>query len=874
MPGVDVDEWVRATRKLCPFACGLYIEEGLTVAIEWLGAGVNIVKDDRSMMPVHQQQRSVRVCRRTRTGRDECLIYEDDVDVPGDFVSPKLRPGELFPIIWREGDDDDDDDGAADNGKRTTTVATDYAFQVGLPPELTTELLAYCDRLGVTEELRKLTGNNPLLASSEITNKFHTMADGNDWYVQRPPLRWTSNMHWISPADERTHEEYLDVLARGKFDVVLDAIGKHLGLEGLVAYHLTFIGVSHSEKGFMHDDSAFTGGSVYNVIIPLILEDDATPDPPPRSTMATRRLSGELAIMQDGKNRSSRYGAMKYRLGTAVMLGDDALHGTEACDYREKNGMRLAATVYIADITDKNAKRIAEQTLTQIFPLADARWLIAEAGRHWVSENYDGRSLLHNKGRNYFPFRDLLPDCTARANERKCISDIEVTRVKCVKSCGIYEPNKYEVYQYIDAFFDNLYDDEDSCIDDSDECEENARNDMCLTNPHHMEKLGCNMSCLYCLTQGSRALFSLGVEQTTEESNDDDVANVMAMSELYFVREVFLDDNLKNYRLACQNKDSLCAEWAAKGQCETSPGVPSGDMVKNCPAACRQCSMVDIRERCPVDEETNIFKPGDMNAMFERWLKEAGQDTTIFSRDNLPTGGTIPVGDLNVVISPYHDKTQLPKDEDEDEETMPALPWVVSIDGFLSEEECEKLIELGESIGYVRSTEYDSDDTSKHTISEGRTSYNTFCMEGCDDDPVVKGVIERMTKLTGIPCNNYEYLQLVRYETGQFYVEHHDLAPIHYTSSFGPRILTFFLYLNDATSGLEIGGGTAFRYLNFTATPKKGMALVWPSMMDNLEGIDDWTWHMALPVEKGVKYGANVWIHLRDYQNKPDYCDL
>ena len=41
---------------------------------------------------------------------------------------------------------------------------------------------------------------------------------------------------------------------------------------------MTFIGVSHSEKGFMHDDSSLTSGSVYNVIIPLILEDDATPE--------------------------------------------------------------------------------------------------------------------------------------------------------------------------------------------------------------------------------------------------------------------------------------------------------------------------------------------------------------------------------------------------------------------------------------------------------------------------------------------------------------------------------------------------------------------------------------------------------------------
>jgi prolyl 4-hydroxylase len=79
----------------------------------------------------------------------------------------------------------------------------------------------------------------------------------------------------------------------------------------------------------------------------------------------------------------------------------------------------------------------------------------------------------------------------------------------------------------------------------------------------------------------------------------------------------------------------------------------------------------------------------------------------------------------------------------------------------------------------------------------------------------------------------------------------------------GPSILTFFLYLNDVLGG----GGTEFQYLNFTVTPKKGSALIWPSMLDSLEGRDLRTFHEALPVEKGFKYGANSWIRLRDVQN-------
>ena len=67
-------------------------------------------------------------------------------------------------------------------------------------------------------------------------------------------------------------------------------------------------------------------------------------------------------------------------------------------------------------------------------------------------------------------------------------------------------------------------------------------------------------------------------------------------------------------------------------------------------------------------------------------LKEAGQDTGSFSKENLPTGGIHPFGELTVAASPYHDVMGYIKEEDEhhDPETLSPIPWVVSIDGFLS----------------------------------------------------------------------------------------------------------------------------------------------------------------------------------------------
>jgi prolyl 4-hydroxylase len=48
-----------------------------------------------------------------------------------------------------------------------------------------------------------------------------------------------------------------------------------------------------------------------------------------------------------------------------------------------------------------------------------------------------------------------------------------------------------------------------------------------------------------------------------------------------------------------------------------------------------------------------------------------------------------------------------------------------------------------------------------------------------------------------------------------------------------------------------------------TIEPKKGKAVLWPSVMDSDPTVQDpRTHHQALPVMAGVKFAANAWIHL------------
>lgn len=264
-------------------------------------------------------------------------------------------------------------------------------------------------------------------------------------------------------------------------------------------------------------------------------------------------------------------------------------------------------------------------------------------------------------------------------------------------------------------------------------------------------------------------------------------------------------------------------------------------MQKMCAPSCRSCHVLDPTYRCPIDDKAPkaLSQKGDLNAIFERIVTAEE-----FKKYN-PKILSQPKGSEEIT-------RVIEKDG----------PWVVTLENFLSVEECDRLIQLGHDKGYERSADTGKrnfDGTYEKLVNDGRTSSNTFCMEECETDPATKNVTARMESLTGINSNHFEFLQLLRYEPGQFYNTHHDYANYHLERQFGPRILTVFLYLND----VEEGGATSFPNLGFDVTPSKGKALIWPSVKDEEpKEMDGRTMHGALHVKKGIKYAANVRNHL------------
>lgn len=269
-------------------------------------------------------------------------------------------------------------------------------------------------------------------------------------------------------------------------------------------------------------------------------------------------------------------------------------------------------------------------------------------------------------------------------------------------------------------------------------------------------------------------------------------------------------------------------------------------MRKQCAPVCLSCEEFSYEFRCPIDPDTpDAWNPGDLNTFFLNitTLQEFSKyEPHVLSRPDYVNGDTEETANYKIG------------------------PWVVTLDNFVTDEEADRLIELGAAEGYKRSSDVGAmkfDGTFEEKVSDGRTSLNAWCQHACYNDTAAKQVIGRIEEVTNIPEANSEYLQLLKYDVGQYYRRHHDFIEFDNDRQPGVRILTVFLYLND----VEEGGGTNFPSLDITVMPKRGRVLIWPSVLDSHPNRKDRrTDHQALPVEKGIKYGANAWVHQRDFK--------
>lgn len=180
-------------------------------------------------------------------------------------------------------------------------------------------------------------------------------------------------------------------------------------------------------------------------------------------------------------------------------------------------------------------------------------------------------------------------------------------------------------------------------------------------------------------------------------------------------------------------------------------------------------------------------------------------------------------------------------------------PRIYLIDNFISDEECEYIINLGGK-KVKRSKVVGSNGKAK--IDDARTSSGVFLP---NEDEVLMRIGERIAKVTYVPRENGENFYLLRYRLGEEYRPHTDwfdrIPEFDKILSHGQRIATVVSYLSD----VEEGGETVFPELNLEVKPKKGSAIVFWNI--DLDGRDDpRVLHGSKPVIKGTKWAMTRWI--------------
>lgn len=177
-----------------------------------------------------------------------------------------------------------------------------------------------------------------------------------------------------------------------------------------------------------------------------------------------------------------------------------------------------------------------------------------------------------------------------------------------------------------------------------------------------------------------------------------------------------------------------------------------------------------MENRCPkLPDAVPALKPGDLNKMFQRIVDTAPGNRTLTDEDRRQLAVS-EMTEYSVVVHSRPGDDEVTEVDINLDKKLP--PWVITLDNFLTDEECDAIIQLGYDAGYKRSEDVGKqkfDGTVDSRKSKGRTSENAWCSSrnGCREKTVPKRVIDRMSTIMGISDANSEDIQILKYEVGQ-----------------------------------------------------------------------------------------------------------
>ena len=136
-------------------------------------------------------------------------------------------------------------------------------------------------------------------------------------------------------------------------------------------------------------------------------------------------------------------------------------------------------------------------------------------------------------------------------------------------------------------------------------------------------------------------------------------------------------------------------------------------------------------------------------------------------------------------------------------------------------------------------------------------------------DPTIYNIIKRICDSYNYPVQNAEPLQVVKYNPGGFYNDHHDSCCdsdnkcTEFVQDGGQRVLTVLIYLNDDFEG----GSTEFTEIGKNVKPPRYGGVVFRPLADNTNMCHPLGLHKGTPITSGTKYVCNLWIREGEYKN-------
>ena len=182
-------------------------------------------------------------------------------------------------------------------------------------------------------------------------------------------------------------------------------------------------------------------------------------------------------------------------------------------------------------------------------------------------------------------------------------------------------------------------------------------------------------------------------------------------------------------------------------------------------------------------------------------------------------------------------------------------PNIIVIGNFLSDEECEGLIE-GAKPRLARSLTV-AVESGGEEVNADRTSNGMFYARS--ENELIARIERRLAQLTRWPLDNGEGMQVLHYHPGAEYKPHYDYFDPNEPGTptilkrGGQRVATIIMYLHEPTKG----GGTTFPDVKFEVAPKRGHAVFFSY---NRAHPSSKSLHGGAPVIEGEKWIATKWL--------------